>query len=81
MNSVIVPESRINPKFPVTPDFKSSAEESFYLQREQSGDISAKQFVNGSYEWTILEQFRGNAAQFFLNPDKPSKLTRRHFSA
>ena len=79
MNSVIVPESRINPKFPVTPDFKSSAEESFYLQREQSGDISAKQFVNGSYEWTILEQFRGNAAQFFSKPRQTIKVDSEAF--
>ena len=76
MNSVIVPESRINPKFPDTPDFKGSAEKSFCLQ---SGDIPAKQFVNGSYEWTIFEQFRVNAAQFFLNLDKPSKSTREAF--
>ena len=79
MNSVVVPESRINPKSAVTPDFKYSAKNLFVCREKKSGDISAKQFVNGSYEWTIFEQFRVNAAQFFLNLDKPSKSTREAF--
>ena len=54
-----VPESWINSKLRVTPDFKRSVEEFSFAERRGVEIFRPHRYLNASYNWPIWEQFIG----------------------